>query len=102
MSRTTPRPFVTFAGENYKAVAAADLAADEIERAVESPGVSAGRPTTIIVKRGRSALIAKASLCLSESETRAAYKRFGSKTWIRRLAASTAIPPRGEKLSPGA
>jgi tRNA A-37 threonylcarbamoyl transferase component Bud32 len=64
----------------------ADLQPNEIERAIESPEFPLEGPTTIFVKKGRSALIVKACLRLSDCETWTAYKRFGSRNWIRRLA----------------
>jgi tRNA A-37 threonylcarbamoyl transferase component Bud32 len=72
-------------GPSYNAVAIADLAPDELARAVETPEFPLEAPTTSVVKRGRSALIVKASFRLCDGETRAAYKRFGSKNWMRRL-----------------
>jgi tRNA A-37 threonylcarbamoyl transferase component Bud32 len=73
-------------GRNYKAVAVAELQPSDVERVVASPESLLENPATTIVKRGRSALIVKAPLRLSERETRTAYKQFGSKTWLRRLA----------------
>jgi tRNA A-37 threonylcarbamoyl transferase component Bud32 len=85
-------PFRHVRGRNYKAVAAADLQPSEIERAIEAPASLLEGPSAIIVKRGRSALIAKASLRLSDRETRTACKRFGSRTWIRRLTRALQSP----------
>ena len=79
-------PFRQARGRNYKAVADADLPPDELARAVESPESPLEAPTTSVVKRGRSALIVKAAFRLCDGETRAAYKRFGSKNWLRRLS----------------
>jgi tRNA A-37 threonylcarbamoyl transferase component Bud32 len=73
-------------GRNYKAMAVAEVQPNEVERAGASPDSLLIDPTTTIVKRGRSALIVKASLRLSDRETRTAYKQFGSKTLLRRLA----------------
>jgi len=78
-------PFRQARGRSYNAVAVADLAPDELARAVETPEFPLQAPTTSVVKRGRSALIVKASFRLCDGETRAAYKRFGSKNWMRRL-----------------
>jgi tRNA A-37 threonylcarbamoyl transferase component Bud32 len=88
MTDSPPRAesFQHAGGRNYKAVAVGEVTPDQLSRAVESPEVPLDVPITSVVKRGRSALIVKASFCLSDGEVRTAYKRCGSKNWIRRLA----------------
>ncbi len=75
-------------GTRYKAIATTSVALDEIRRVVESPESLLEGPETQVVKQGRSALIVKTTLCLSETETPVAYKRCGCRSWGRRLLRS--------------
>jgi tRNA A-37 threonylcarbamoyl transferase component Bud32 len=85
-------PFHALKGKGYKAIAAANVAPDEIRRVVASPECLLQRPEIQVVKQGRSALIVKTILDLSETETSVAYKRCGSRSWGRRILRSLQIP----------
>ncbi len=75
-------------GTRYKAIASTSVAPDEIRRVVESPESLLEGPEIQVVKQGRSALIVKTTLCLSETESPAAYKRSGCRSPGRRLLRS--------------
>jgi tRNA A-37 threonylcarbamoyl transferase component Bud32 len=79
------RSFRQLKGKRYRVIAATSVAPAEIRRVVESPESLLEGPDAQVVKQGRSALIVKTTLCLSETETPTAYKRCGCKSPGRRL-----------------
>jgi tRNA A-37 threonylcarbamoyl transferase component Bud32 len=72
-------------GRDYRAVAVGELAADELTQLVTSPERVLNDPTAQLVKRGRSALVVRVGISIAGAETHAAYKRCGSRTWLRRF-----------------
>jgi tRNA A-37 threonylcarbamoyl transferase component Bud32 len=71
-------------GRHFSAVASSDIDADSLVALVESPERASNDPAAVVVKRGRSALVVRVTL--GACETQVAYKRCGSRTWLRRLA----------------
>ena len=79
-------------GQDYFAVAVADLDPNELEQSVDRPEARLDEVESTVIKQGRSALIVKAAIRRSDGPTWTAYKRCGSKTWIRRLARGLQSP----------
>jgi tRNA A-37 threonylcarbamoyl transferase component Bud32 len=72
-------------GDDFTAVATADIEAGELAYVAEDPGRILGDAKATLIKRGRSALVLRVDLPLSGVETTTAYKRCGSRTQFRRL-----------------
>src|SRR5271154_4526625 len=73
-------------GQDYVAVAVADLDPIELKQAVDRPEARLNEVESTVIKQGRSALIVKSTIRRSDGPTWTAYKRCGSKTWVRRFA----------------
>ncbi len=73
------------AGRDYAAIAVAELQSDELASLVKSPEGLLSKPTTTVIKQGRSALVVLVGLSIGGIQTRTAYKRCGSRSWLRRI-----------------
>jgi len=74
------------AGRDYTALAIGEFNEGELARLVTSPASALSDPTATVVKQGRSALVVRVDLPIGGVETRTAYKRCGSRSWLRRIA----------------
>jgi tRNA A-37 threonylcarbamoyl transferase component Bud32 len=74
------------AGCDYTALAIGEFKDDELARLVTSPERALSDPTATVVKQGRSALVVRVDLPIGGAGTRTAYKRSGSRSWLRRIA----------------
>jgi tRNA A-37 threonylcarbamoyl transferase component Bud32 len=74
------------AGRDYTALAIGEFNEGELARLVTSPERALSDPTATVVKQGRSALVVRVDLPIGGAETRTAYKRCGSRRWLRRIA----------------
>jgi len=74
------------AGREYTALAIRDFNDGQLARLVTSPERALSDPTATVVKLGRSALVVRVDLPIGGAETRTAYKRCGSRSWLRRIA----------------
>jgi tRNA A-37 threonylcarbamoyl transferase component Bud32 len=72
-------------GSNYRLVSIADIEASERERVVAEPHAPLEDSSAKTVKQGGSALIVRTPLRGPKREIWTAYKRCGSKSWLRRL-----------------
>jgi tRNA A-37 threonylcarbamoyl transferase component Bud32 len=73
------------AGRDYTALAIGDFNDGELARLVTSPERAFSDLTATVVKQGRSALVVRVDLPIGGAETRTAYKRCGSRSWLRRI-----------------
>jgi|HubBroStandDraft_6_1064221.scaffolds.fasta_scaffold41643_3 tRNA A-37 threonylcarbamoyl transferase component Bud32 len=73
-------------GQDYFAVAVADLDPSELRQSVDRPEARLDEVESTVIKQGRSALIVKSAIRRSDGPTWTAYKKCGGKTWIRRFA----------------
>jgi tRNA A-37 threonylcarbamoyl transferase component Bud32 len=71
---------------DYRLVSVPEMEPSERERVARAPQTPLKDASAKIVKQGRSALIVRSPLRASNREIWTAYKRCGSKTWVRRLA----------------
>jgi tRNA A-37 threonylcarbamoyl transferase component Bud32 len=74
------------AGRDYTALAIGEFNDGELACLVTSPERALSDPTATVVKQGRSALVVRVDLPIGGAETRTAYKRCGSRSWLRRIA----------------
>jgi tRNA A-37 threonylcarbamoyl transferase component Bud32 len=79
-------------GGDFTAIAVSEVESCELARLVASPERILSDPTATVVKRGRSALVVRVELSIGGNETPAAYKRCGSRTWLRRIARGVRTP----------
>jgi tRNA A-37 threonylcarbamoyl transferase component Bud32 len=73
------------AGRDYSAMAIGEFNDGELARLVTSPERALSDPTATVVKQGRSALVVRVDLPIGGAETPTAYKRCGSRSWLRRI-----------------
>ncbi len=73
------------AGSDFTAIAIADIEADDLTRSIECPSRISDDPQATLIKRGRSALVVRVDLPTGGAGRRVAYKRCGSRTFLRRL-----------------
>ncbi len=66
-------------------MAVADFDPHELANVVVFPERVLNDPSATVVKRGRSAVVVRATVSLNAVDTPIAYKRCGARNWIRRL-----------------
>jgi tRNA A-37 threonylcarbamoyl transferase component Bud32 len=72
-------------GDDFRAMAAGDFAANEVARLVAAPEQVVADPQAFLVKRGRSALVVRTDLSIGGRAMTVAYKRCGSRTRLRQF-----------------
>jgi tRNA A-37 threonylcarbamoyl transferase component Bud32 len=75
-----------FAGRDFTAISVGEMDAEALASIAASPDRPLSDPTVTLVKRGRSALVVRVNVLVGGLQTPVAYKRCGSRTWLRRLA----------------
>jgi tRNA A-37 threonylcarbamoyl transferase component Bud32 len=72
-------------GHDFTAIAIGEIEVNELTLVVADPERMVADPNAAVIKRGRSALVTRVDLPIGGVDTRTAYKRCGSRTWLRRL-----------------